>query len=196
MAVLSDDVRSRYSTLLSNNEQVFNRLTSSINHVESKFMNLIGFSLTTLSLELTLVTILFSINFETSQLSNFIIGGSIAFFVFSIAFSIRNFYPKKYSELQLFDEERLKSICISEMTRKISSGKVSIIASMDVSFHKQPLSYNWFKWSTVLKDIFKGQVKSIRAVSPCVVFSNPYAILSLTKVVCCECLAVNEVDVG
>lgn len=47
MAKLSVDKRRRYLTLISNIEQVFNRLNTDINQMQSKNMSLIGFLLTT-----------------------------------------------------------------------------------------------------------------------------------------------------
>lgn len=110
MTQLSDDKRRRYSILISNIEQVFNRLNADINQLQSKNMSLIGFLLTTISIVIAFFAILIT-NGTNPPIGGYILIGLHLFLMgVAIALTLRNFYPTGYLELDIFEESRFKEL--------------------------------------------------------------------------------------
>jgi len=107
---LSIEKRRRYSLLLSNSEQLFNRLNSDIYHLQSKCLSLTGFLTANLSIVVALIIFLFLKGWNPSVEGYIFISLPIILITISLLITLKDFTPGKFSELNILDEERFTEI--------------------------------------------------------------------------------------
>jgi|WetSurMetagenome_2_1015567.scaffolds.fasta_scaffold692743_1 hypothetical protein len=112
MTQLTSSERRRYTLLLSNIENLFNRLHSDIAQLHNKNISLIGFSLATLSIVVVFFIFLIQNGMNLPLGGYILIGLNIALMILSLAINFKNFVPGIYHELIIFEKDRFNELKI------------------------------------------------------------------------------------